>query len=34
MMRELAALDEALVQAAEAIYNATIYDPAGERDDA
>ena len=34
IMRELAALDEALDQAAEAIYNATIYDPAGGRDDA
>jgi len=34
MMRELARVDEALQQACEAIYNATLYDPAGERDDA
>jgi hypothetical protein len=34
MMREIAALDEALEQACEAIYNATIYDPEGERNDA
>jgi len=33
MMRELARVDEALQQACEAIYNATLYDPAGERDD-
>ena len=34
VMRELATLDEALDQSCEAIYNATLYDPAGERDDA
>lgn len=32
--RELKGIGEALEQASEAIYNATIYDPEGERDDA
>ena len=30
---ELAEINEALDQVIEAIYNATLYDPAGERDD-
>lgn len=32
-MRDLASLDAALEQACEAIYNATLYDPTGERSD-
>jgi hypothetical protein len=32
MMRELAAVDEALERSCEAIYNATLYDPAGTRE--
>lgn len=32
-MRDIATLDAALDQACEAIYNATLYDPAGELDD-
>jgi hypothetical protein len=34
LMREMAAIDAALDQACEAIYNATLYDPEGVRDDA
>ncbi len=33
VMSGIASLDSALDQACEAIYNATLYDPAGERDD-
>jgi hypothetical protein len=33
IMREIAALDAALDQVCEAIYNATYYDPTGERGD-
>lgn len=33
VVRELADIEAALDQACEAIYNATLYDPAGERDD-
>jgi len=32
--RELASIDEALNKACESIYNATLYDPMGERDHA
>lgn len=34
LMRDLASVDEALDKSCEAIYNATLYDPSGERDDA
>lgn len=33
MMRDLASLDEALDKVCEAIYNATLYDPLGEREE-
>lgn len=33
LARDLASLEEALDQACEAIYNATLYDPSGERND-